>query len=68
MHDEKEMKSIAAGNMFTALSAMPKDTTVTMAYVPFQTDLSLYEDPADALNAGTLFKCLSKPFLRGALR
>ena len=67
MSDEKDLKSVPAGNMFTALSALPKDTTVTMAYVPFQTDLSVYE-ASDALNAGTLFKCLNKPFLRGALR
>lgn len=67
MSDEKDLKSIPAGNMFTALSALPNDTAVTMAYVPFQTDLSLYE-ASEALNAGTLFKCLNKPFLRGALR
>lgn len=67
MSDEKDLKSVPAGNMFTTIAALPKETTVTMAYVPFQTDLSVYEAP-DALNAGTLFKCLNKPFLRGALR
>lgn len=67
MSDEKDLKSIPAGNLFTALSALPKDTAVTMAYVPFQTDLSTFE-ASDALSNGTLFKCLNKPFLRGALR
>lgn len=67
MTDEKDLKSVPAGSFFSAMSALPKDVGVTMAYVPFQTDLSVYET-SDALNAGTLFKCLNKPFLRGALR
>lgn len=67
MHDEKQSVTAAPGSMFTALKPLPDNTEVTMAYVPFQTDLSVYE-VSDALNAGTLFKCLNKPFLRGALR
>ena len=67
MTDEKDLKSVSAGNFFNGLTPLPKDSTVTMAYVPFQTDLSVY-DTSDALNAGTLFKSLNKPFLRGALR
>ena len=67
MSDEKDLKSVSAGNMFTAIAALPKEMSVTMAYVPFQTDLSVYEAP-DALSTGTLFRCLNKPFLRGALR
>ncbi len=52
---------------FKPLSALPDDTVTTMAYVPFQTDKSMFE--ADiALCKGTLFTDLYKPFLRGALK
>lgn len=40
---------------------LPNDMAVTMAYVPFQLDLSHY-CPADALRRGTLFTDLDKPF------
>ena len=40
---------------------LPKDTTVTMAYVPFQNAGELYA-PEQALCRGTLFPELDKPF------
>lgn len=40
---------------------LPETMTVTMAYVPFQLDISHY-CPADALRKGTLFCDLDKPF------
>lgn len=41
--------------------ALPKDAAVTMAYIPLQTDLEAYSDEK-ALDKGTLFPSLSKPF------
>ena len=52
---------------FAPLSALPADTVTTMAYVPFQTDKTTFDDET-ALNKGTLFVNLYKPFLRGALK
>lgn len=52
---------------FTPLAPLPADTVTTMAYVPFQTDKTVYEAEV-ALNKGTLFTDLYKPFLRGALK
>lgn len=46
--------------------ALPEDPVVAMAYVPFQTDMTTY-DEMKALRAGTLFPVLDKPFVgRGA--
>lgn len=42
-------------------SALPSDAAVTMAYVPFQLDMTTYE-PSTALEKGTLFETLDKPF------
>ena len=39
----------------------PNDTTVAMAYVPFQLDKTSYT-PEVALREGTLFTVLNKPF------
>ncbi len=47
--------------MQPALSALPSDVTVTMAYVPMQTDTTVY-DTDKALQTGTLFPVLNKPF------
>ena len=52
---------------FSPLSPLPQDPVTTMAYVPFQTDKTTFEDE-DALCKGTLFTDLYKPFLRGALK
>lgn len=45
-------------------SALPTDTVVTMAYIPVQTDSTVY-CPETALQNGTLFPVLDKPFLGG---
>lgn len=52
---------------FKALTALPENPVATMAYVPFQTDKAMFDIEA-ALNKGTLFTELYKPFLRGALK
>ena len=52
---------------FKMLNALPDDAVTTMAYVPFQTDKSMF-DTEIALSRGTLFTDLYKPFLRGALK
>lgn len=45
---------------------LPENPVVAMAYVPFQTDMTTY-DEMKALKAGTLFPVLDKPFVgRGA--
>lgn len=45
----------------SAVSAFPEEYSVAMAYVPLQTDLSVY-DEMKALEVGTLFPVLNKPF------
>lgn len=47
----------------TERSPMPHEMVPGMAYVPFQQykKIDLY-DPEDALQKGTLFHCLDKPF------
>lgn len=46
---------------YMPIPALPADAAVTMAYVPFQEDMTTYE-PSIALNKGTLFETLDKPF------
>ena len=48
-------------------TALPHDTTVTMSYVPYQTDMNVY-CPEIALQNGTLFPSLDKPFFGGKCR
>lgn len=52
---------------YNAVSPLPKDPTVTMAYVPFQTKSKLYS-AEKALSKGTLFEVLDKPFLGGSAK
>lgn len=52
------------GGKVTALPAEPK---LAMAYVPFQTTLTTY-DEMKGLKAGTLFPCLNLPFLGSGTR
>lgn len=52
---------------FRPLNAFPDDTVTAMAYVPFQTDKTMF-DTETALSKGTLFTDLYKPFCRGALK
>lgn len=47
------------------IKPLPKDTTVAMAYVPFQNAVRLYS-PEQGIQAGTLFPELNKPFLAGS--
>ena len=47
--------------------ALPDDPVVAMAYVPFQTDTTTY-DEMKALKAGTLFPVLDKPFKGRGMR
>ena len=61
------MTSDRSGFLFDGVAAIPADAAVTMAYVPFQLNAKRYDD-MDALNKGTLFVELNKPFLRGALK
>lgn len=42
----------------------PDDYSIAMAYVPVQTDTTVY-DEMQALCEGTLFVALNKPFMRG---
>lgn len=44
-----------------AASPLPADYTVAMLYVPMQTDTAMF-DEMKALECGTLFPVLSKPF------
>lgn len=43
-------------------TALPENPQVAMMYVPFQTDMTTF-DEMTALRCGTLFPVLSKPFL-----
>ena len=43
-------------------TSFPEEYSLAMAYVPFQTDLTIYDD-MQALEVGTLFPVLNKPFL-----
>ena len=44
-----------------SVSPLPEQPVVAMAYVPMQTDTSMY-DENKALAEGTLFPVLNKPF------
>lgn len=50
-------------------SPLPADAAVAMAYVPFQQAPVIYEDERKALNQGTVFPELDKPFYgKGAVQ
>ena len=44
-----------------AISALPEEPVVAMAYVPFQNPVVIYS-AEQGLQRGTLFPCLDKPF------
>ncbi len=48
-------------------SAVPKCMMTTMAYIPFQENTDIYSI-MNALDKGTLFPCLDKPFIGGCCR
>ena len=52
-------------SVFDPTSELPKKISPTMMYVPFQTDTTVY-DEMKALEEGTLFPVLNKPFMAGA--
>ncbi|MBQ3149694.1 MAG: spore coat associated protein CotJA [Clostridia bacterium] len=47
--------------MSQKVSSLPYDAVAAMAYVPVQTDTTMY-DEMKALQEGTLFPVLNKPF------
>lgn len=47
-----------------SMQPLPEDCAVAMAYVPIQTDTTVYDD-MKALYEGTLFPVLNRPFMRG---
>lgn len=51
----------------STISALPEHPVPTMAYVPFQTDMTTY-DENKALRVGTLFPVLNKPFFGSGVR
>ncbi|MCR4924653.1 MAG: spore coat associated protein CotJA [Clostridiales bacterium] len=51
---------------YKPLSPLPENPVVTMAYVPFQASIDETYSETTALNNGTLFPCLDKPFLMGS--
>lgn len=58
------MRSVTANvkrDFTVAVTPLPADPVPAMAYVPFQTDTSTY-DEMQALACGTLYPCLNKPF------
>lgn len=60
-------KESAAKEACDGRSPLPKDATVTMAYVPLQTDMITYDEDK-ALQNGTLFPTLNKVFLGGSAK
>lgn len=54
-------------NTFENRPPLPKDASVTMAYVPLQEELVTY-DEEKALANGTLFPSLNKEFFGGRKR
>jgi len=53
------------GSMPTGRTPLPEVTVPGMAYVPFQQCTEILHSPERALESGTLFPVLDKPF-RGA--
>ena len=45
----------------------PECTAIAMAYIPFQENNDIYDD-CQALERGTAFPCLDKPFMGGCQR
>ena len=60
-------KSLSSPMQTGFTSALPENPVATMAYVPFQTDATVY-DEMKTLRAGTLFPVLDKPFKGRGMR
>ena len=56
--------NIGSISSYYGTSVLPDKVATTMAYVPFQTDTTMYK-PETALKYGTVFPDLNKPFLGG---
>lgn len=54
----------ARENLYTGMTPLPKNPVTAIAYVPFQTDTTMYE-AQKALCRGTAFPDLDKPFYGG---
>ena len=65
----EEITGMARG-LYEALSPLPQDPVPAMAYVPYQQWTGELHQAERALDAGTLFPVLDKPFTgrRGAPR
>lgn len=50
------------------ISPLPKDTTVAMAYVPYQSTMGAMYSPEQGVECGTMFQVLDKPFYGGRKR
>lgn len=50
--------------IYTGVKSLPENPVTTMAYVPFQTNTTMYS-PENALKFGTAFVDLNKPFYGG---
>ena len=55
------MENNANDQVYTGLTPLPANPVTAMAYIPFQTDRTVYEAD-NALLRGTLFPNLDKPF------
>ena len=56
------MEIIDMAMMDYGISPLPKDTVEAMAYVPFQQQNSKTYSPSQALESGTVYPILDKPF------
>ncbi len=61
---EDNCVSVKQSALYTGLSKLPENPVTTMAYVPFQTNTTMYA-AEKALCSGTAFPDLDKPFLGG---
>lgn len=61
---ECECPGIESVNEYFGISPLPKNPVTTMAYVPFQTNTTMYDIETGFKN-GTIFTDLNKPFLGG---
>ena len=62
---EKSILGIILGESeeyYGSISPLPEEMPVAMAYVPYQQWKDQYDDDV-ALQRGTIFPCLDKPFL-----
>ncbi|WP_322183238.1 spore coat associated protein CotJA [Neglectibacter caecimuris] len=60
----EEMNGMACG-LYSDPTPLPPDPVPTMAYVPYQQWSNQLHSAERALEAGTLFPVLDKPFLGG---